>query len=270
MFPSMNLLPSVVERVTPASYFIAKAFLEKDYKEIMATKAALLPPKQQPQEDTTSTDLVIGNNEGLSTTSAIFELKGMSSAQPNLELHTTDPSSLQNHKQQSGLSQSDNVTSNHNRNQSPQSVPMSALSTFPATDEEIGLESMFPDKADGAASGLDIPMAFSNDESGNQAFLSSNNAFDGSNDPNTILPGLESYANAGGDEFNMEIQQTSNNTASQRQGGVVGAEDTTMDDLPPTESNFHDLFVDSGNFGDDGEEDLLNDVEIEEYDSWFT
>jgi len=151
---------------------------------------------------------------------------------------------------------------------------------------------MFPDTGDGAASGLNISLAFSTEESGNQAFLSSHNAFDGSNDPNTsvkemgsigsLLPGLESYANAG-DEFNMEIQQSSTNTGSrsnllalpgigdgQRHGVLGGVEDTPMDDLPPTESNFDDMYVGSGGFGDDREEDLLHDVEIGEFDSWFT
>src|SRR5436190_20305850 len=143
--------------------FIAKAFLEKDYKAILARKAALLPPKRQLEEDTTSRDVVIGNNEGLSAASAILEPDGIPPAQPNLEPHvstnghtTADPPSLQNHKGQPALPQSDNATSNQNRNQSPPSIPTNAPSTFPATDEELHCESMFRDASDGAPSGLTI------------------------------------------------------------------------------------------------------------------
>jgi hypothetical protein len=274
--------------------FIAKAFLEKDYKAIQAKKATLLPPAKQPEEDSTSRDVVMGNNEVMSPTAVILESDG-DSVQPNLRPQasmnghvTTEAPTLQNQ-----LPQSDNITSSQNRNPSPPPVATNPPPSFPATDEEISFDSMFRDTADGTGSGLDITMAFGNDDSGNRTFLASNNAFDGSNDPNTnakeigsigsLLPSLESYANAGGDEFNVEVQQSSTGATSKSnplavpgsgdglgQGGAGGVEDATMEELPPAESNFDDQFISLGDFGGDGEDDLLDDIEIRDLDEWFT
>lgn len=94
----------------------------------------------------------------------------------------------------------------------------------------------------------------------------------------SLLPGLESYANSGAEGNNVAVQHpkshADNNSKSGDQqpdtaAGQEGPADVVMEDMPPPESNFDDLFVGIGDLGDG--EGLLNNVEIGELDdSWFT
>jgi hypothetical protein len=89
----------------------------------------------------------------------------------------------------------------------------------------------------------------------------------GNNDLNSLLPGLESYANATGDDFTMIFPPATNNA-----DGTMQANKTTrsmfdgMDmgaDLPAEESNFDDLFLDEGGLGGNAD-DLFNDASLGE------
>ncbi|EGE04781.1 hypothetical protein TEQG_03954 [Trichophyton equinum CBS 127.97] len=102
----------------------------------------------------------------------------------------------------------------------------------------------------------------------------------------SLLPGLETYANAG-DEAILDLlpptgqpngqangqsatQQNNQNNAENRNNTTTEnpRRDVVMDDVP--ESNFDDLFVGSGDFGGDADDLMMNTAETTELDdSWF-
>lgn len=102
----------------------------------------------------------------------------------------------------------------------------------------------------------------------------------------SLLPGLETYANAG-DEPIMDLlpstgqsngqvnapsgsQQNSQSNARNQNNTTTEnpRRDVVMDDVP--ESNFDDLFVGSGDFGGDAEDLMMNTAETTELDdSWL-
>ena len=80
------------------------------------------------------------------------------------------------------------------------------------------------------------------------------------------LQGLESYANALAEDPSTSNEQASSGPASAKH--EERSPEMPMEDIPPTESNFDNMFV-GADFGEG--EDLLNNVEIGELDdSWFT
>lgn len=83
----------------------------------------------------------------------------------------------------------------------------------------------------------------------------------------SLLPGLEAYANAGTGDTAANQQASDDRNAA---GDHERPSDVQMEDMPQSESNFENLFVGNGmDFGDS--EDLLNNVEIGELDdSWFS
>ena len=84
----------------------------------------------------------------------------------------------------------------------------------------------------------------------------------------SLLPGLESYANARAEEPSAPNEQATNNNGADEAKNEGRPAKMQMEDIPPAESNFDNMFV-SADFGD-GEE-LLNNVEIGDLDeSWFT
>lgn len=127
---------------------------------------------------------------------------------------------------------------------------------LPTNDEDMNFESMFRD----ANAGTDQNNDLSFDLDLNTDNLGGSNPFDstahGANNLE-LLPGLESYANASGDEFGM-LNLPSSSTAIQP--GVRALENNF--DLPEIQgdSNFNDLFAD----GDFGEDASLMDLDLED------
>ncbi|PGG99345.1 hypothetical protein AJ80_09383 [Polytolypa hystricis UAMH7299] len=282
---------------------IAKAFLEKDYNAIQQEKLESLPQKPQPAPTET-----IATNDGTSKAQAIpvqstpdvvANLQPANQAQP--QKSPQKPSSAPQPQQQ-------------NANTQPSATqPAESHPPLPSGGHEpITFDAMLADTSGtgaGTTGGIDIDMAFNADESANQAFFASANAFDvalsqhndgkGAGSIGSLLPGLESYAGATGDEFNLDLQpgrnnNNNNNNNTQQVGDIssgnqdngnaaqnnqqaapVGSggapSDVPMEDLPAHESsNFDDLFVGAGDFDPD-EENLLQNVEIGELDdSWLS
>ncbi|KAK2813405.1 hypothetical protein FQN50_000721 [Emmonsiellopsis sp. PD_5] len=286
--------------LTSSSQFIAKAFLEKDYHAVLQKKAALRP--KPPQEDAHMKEVVSPNTQP--ATADATTLPPGSATTQNQGVSTTidqPPAPQPDHPTLNNLLPDASTATN-------QPQPQHA-------DEVINFDSLFP--PDSATNNLDIAMAFSTDESANQAFLAGTGHFDMSaasgggqdienkemNRPlGALLPGLESYASATGDEFNLNLQLENNNnnnnnnnstgqkgesnannngntntsTALPDTGTDNAGHDINMDmgmDGLQTESNFDDMFIGVGGFGGDGAGDgvgLLNDVEIGDLDdSWF-
>ncbi len=125
-----------------------------------------------------------------------------------------------------------------------------------ANDEDMNFESMFGD----ANAGNDQNNDLNFDLDLNPENLGGSNPFDSvTHDANNLelLPGLESYANASGDEFGM-LNLPSSTTANQT---GIRALDKNFD-LPEIQgdSNFNDLFAD-GDFGGDAS---LLDLDLED------
>lgn len=143
---------------------------------------------------------------------------------------------------------------------------------LPGDPASMDLDSMFPSgPGEGGGGGNPgLAMEFPSDEAGDQNFLAGFSVGDNQNKPqdsmSSLLPGLENYANASG-ELNLN-PQAGNNSAQ-----VSPTRKDPVNNVPPGESNFDDLFMDAGNFGGNSGEDLLNDealVEIGDLDdSWF-
>lgn len=94
-----------------------------------------------------------------------------------------------------------------------------------------------------------------------KADMSGVNTFD------SLLPGLETYVNEGAEDTDTANQQQQVNSHAVVENHARPS-DVQMEDVPQSESNFENLFVDV-DFGDP--EDLLNNAEIGELDdSWFT
>lgn len=126
----------------------------------------------------------------------------------------------------------------------------------PGDSTGMNFDSMFP--ADSGQDGnIDLTMEFPSDEAGDQNFLAGFSVGDGQNKSNqdsmgSLLPGLENYANASG-ELNM------NPPATTDPAQVSPTRQDSLNNAPPGESSFDDLFMDAGNFGGSGgDDDLLN------------
>ena len=93
----------------------------------------------------------------------------------------------------------------------------------------------------------------------------------------SLLPGLESYANAGAEDNNVAVQHPKDHVENDSKGrdqqpdttdSQQGRPDMGMDDVLVPESNFDDMFVGIGDFGDS--EGLLTNVDIGDLDdAWF-
>jgi hypothetical protein len=128
-----------------------------------------------------------------------------------------------------------------------------------ANDEDMNFESMFGD----ANAGNDQSNDLNFDLDLNPDKFGGSNPFDSTAHDATnleLLPGLESYANASGDDFGM-LNLPSSSTANQPGIPALG----NNFDLPEIQgdSNFNDLFAD-GDFGGDAS---LMDLDLE--DSFF-
>jgi hypothetical protein len=147
---------------------------------------------------------------------------------------------------------------------------------------ELNFDSIIP-ATGGGVNDYEINLDFSNDDLGNQNFLSSTNFLDpgaGSTNAegaasnqnkdrnssiNSLLPGLESYATAG-DDFNLELQKV-NDEGPQRPETLRHS--NQEDIMGPGESNFNDLFMETDNFGEEelGDGSLMG---VGDLDSFFS
>lgn len=192
-------------------------------------------------------------------------------------------------------SQKQSAVENHNTSQNPTALPPTNESAPVSVNEPLNFDSMFPETSNTTLTGsLDMDMGFENDDSGNQAFLDGTNFSMGGAGPKpeagigSLLPGLESYASAGGEGFNNmgtggsnqrnndnlssnnNQSSTNNGTQPHHNNSTAAGDDNTMDDLPGQESNFDALFVRHEDYNGGGDNDMLGDVEIGDLDdSWL-
>ena len=141
---------------------------------------------------------------------------------------------------------------------------------------------------------FDLHLDFGDDEIGNQNFLSGSNlgaTTTGDGAQGTPEAHDSSAVTAGGDMFDMELQKVGPIVESGGEGGNQGegpatsqpappmglesqGGETSEDVMGPGESSFDDLFMDSENFGGEGDQGLLegdglmNMSELD--DNWFT
>jgi len=143
-------------------------------------------------------------------------------------------------------------------------VPMSAVT------QDLNFDSMFDapegDATDINTADLDFLNNFKVDSVPDGAA--------GNTDLNSLLPGLESYANATNDDFTMVFPPTTGMN-SDGAGNISKPTQSIFDgmdmsnDLPAQETNFDDLFLDGGDLGNAGNaDDFINDGfgEIGEFD----
>lgn len=145
----------------------------------------------------------------------------------------------------------------------------------------------------GGVNEFDLHLDFGDDEIGNQNFLSGSN-FGATATGDDGTPDLDhSAATGGGDVFDMELQKVDGSETEQQQqqqpqeqsqpqpqemaasSQVDGPGGEMVEDvMGPGESSFDDLFLDSENFGGEGDQGLLegdglmNMSELD--DNWFT
>lgn len=145
----------------------------------------------------------------------------------------------------------------------------------------------------GGVNEFDLHLDFGDDEIGNQNFLSGSNF--GATATGDGTPDLDhSAATGGGDVFDMELQKVDGSETEQQQQQQQPQEQSQLqpqemaassqvdgpggemaeDVMGPGESSFDDLFLDSENFGGEGDQGLLegdglmNMSELD--DNWFT
>ncbi|KAK2755113.1 hypothetical protein FQN54_006642 [Arachnomyces sp. PD_36] len=288
-------LPSTHEQFQSAldslseQIFIAKAFLEQDYETAKAKRAALatpqpvLPEKQEGIEDIPMQEAPTIKQEPSTANAAVPQSNDQPPAQqpqphpqpPNENPPETSDSTkpIPDIKPEPSTQPNDPITATSTTNP-----------PFPGDATTMDFDSMFP-PGSGDATNLDMTMDFPSDEAGDQNFLAANNLFGTSdttnnqnNQPkpqdtmNSLLPGLENYANAAGE---LTMNPTMGNDSSAQ---ISPTRKDSMSNIPPGESNFDDLFMDAGSFaggagGGGAGEDLLNDdalVEIGDLDdSWL-
>ncbi|PGH17648.1 hypothetical protein AJ79_01010 [Helicocarpus griseus UAMH5409] len=274
--------------------YIAKALLEKDYDAVLEKKSALRP-KLAVQEDAHVKEEPVTNNNS-KPQPADTTNPSQPAAQPNIKQEPDQPPSA---KQSLEMKKQPSNEQNPANNTMPQQHPPS-----PDIAEVLDFDSLFPDSNNNNNNNDNDP---NNDKDGSaeQAFLGGNGFLDMTSNNNTtgannkdinpfgaLLPGLERYASAAGDEFNYDLQpgnngnqkegdnnniansngnnnNNNNNTQNNDNQQNPAGGDVNMDDLPPAASSFDELFVGVGNFGGD-DENLLDNVDISELDeSWF-
>ena len=153
--------------------------------------------------------------------------------------------------------------------------------------EDVNFESMFNDNGTGDDNDqMDFDLGFANDTNTDHDFLN-DSTFENINmtnedvknlnstsneDINTLLPGLESYVNAG-DDFSLTDIPASNSAALPNASNMSGTTDPAIlgpMEQAPIESNFDDFFA-SGNYMDGGgDDDTAGDGGFGDFDdSWF-
>ncbi|KAL4809440.1 hypothetical protein BDV18DRAFT_80534 [Aspergillus unguis] len=250
--------------------FIAKAFLERDYAEVKARKAA---PRKRPLEDVameepeapSSTTVPVPEQTAVKTSPSQEvkaednEVKVEQQAEPKKDQQETTNGSAEEGAQGAGAAPAAEVV--QNSGDTEQGLYDSLLNN--SGSNEFGINLDFGD--DGNA--------------GNDNFFNTNfgdsNAGSGLEGGNTQMPNAEpghdnSALPMGGDAFDLELQKFTNQDPNEQFGN------STDDIMGPGESSFDDLFMESENMGgnDNGDNDLLGGDELMQLneldDSWFT
>lgn len=198
-------------------------------------------------------------------------------------LTASNGNAMGDHSNEAG--QAENITTTE--------APLADERLVSAGIRDVNFESMFDDTAaEDNNDEINFDLDFPND-TGNAQALIDNNPFstetsntDASNIPaattediDSLLPGLESFANAADDFAMIEMPPTSTSIENATMPTPVARRTTSTADVPPDllppESNFDDMFFDSadftmedGNGGGTGGDDAFG--EIGDFDeSWF-
>lgn len=232
--------------ISDGRQFIAKAFLEKDYEALKATSAPF------PVQDVTMSDVP-------------EPVKQETQSQPpetiKMEVEPEAPKSEEDAAVGEPVP-ADSKVAPHGEQTSVKEEKGDAMGQFPGTDEDLTFDSVLNDP--GSSNEFGLSLDFNDDDMGNQAFLSGSNFTGGADQSNTPQPPT------GGSAFDMELQKTEGDGSNFLEPGNGNSEDF----MGPAESNFDDLFLDSGNF-EEGEGDfnaleggsLMNVNELD--DNWF-
>jgi len=250
--------------------FLAKAFLERDYEAIRATKTET----QMAQDVTMSETAVKPEREaGEQAPEKAEKEVDIKIEQTTKDVTTNSPAPAAAEPSQP--------------NEPDQHVKIEQPSETPAVPDQSTAETKFDtelnETAGGAANEFDLHLDFGNDEIGNQNFLNMNtgggtNEADGS--------GFGSSIPSGGDAFDLEFEKAGAITGGEQQpqqqqheqpqpqtqpGTDSQTGDQSEDIMAPGESSFDDLFMGSGEMGDQGlleGDELMNINELD--DNWFT
>ena len=152
--------------------------------------------------------------------------------------------------------------------------------------QDVNFESMFNDNGTTDDNDqMEFNLDFTNDASTAEDFLN-DSAFENiamgneevknlsasNEDINTLLPGLESYVNAG-EDFSLTDVPGSNSAAlpevtitSEMSNPAVAA----PVEQAPIESNFDDFFASVNYMDEGGDDDMGGDGGLEDFDAWFT
>ncbi|KAF3483188.1 uncharacterized protein GIQ15_02512 [Arthroderma uncinatum] len=274
--------------------FLAKALLEKDYHAILEKKAAL-NRVQQGNSVPVSADAVVGGEQSTAPAASSRETvdgppQSTSTIEP-VPAPTTQPTDTQN--QQSIPPVSVPAATAATATISPPLTTSAPVQPIPSTTETTqSLAMATGDAPDSLANDmiLDLqPTDMAEPMAHTQSGISHTSGI------SSLLPGLESYANAGVEENIMDLLpatgqpngQVNGQTNAQNNNQTNGQNnqnnnqnndqnittentrrDVVMEDVP--ESNFDDLFVGAGDFGGDADDLMLNTAEMTELDdSWF-
>ncbi|GFF58280.1 hypothetical protein IFM46972_11058 [Aspergillus udagawae] len=259
--------------------FIAKAFLERDYEEIRAEKAAVQPAQDVAMDEPSNRSENDGAQEPPQKIEEVPDTKPLES-QLDEEPTTAQEPLTGDKPSQETEGKTVKVEKQEGQSSAPdQSVPGTT---------EINFDSMLNDTA-GGPNEFDLHLDFGDDDIGNQNFLSGtslgNTGIGGDIGQETDQSGAmasmfskdgDNIGNGptGGDAFDLEFQKTGGFPGQDQQAG--GQMSNHADDvMAPGESSFDDLFMENENFGGEGlgDQNLLGDdlMNIDELDdNWFT
>ncbi|KAI9042003.1 uncharacterized protein KD926_006340 [Aspergillus affinis] len=259
--------------------FIAKAFLERDYEVVKARKAAL-----RPVEDVVKNEPIVKQEpEAAPQPRESAEEPGKTEIRREQDSPSSQPPSTAEVPQPA-------PTQTPVKTEKPDEPKSTAPDQNLSGPTDVNFDSVLNDTT-GGANEFDLNLDFGDDDIGNETFLAGSN-MDSKNagvtgqgkgnhlpgNETTDLPGTENpNANlpAGGDAFDLELQKAEAfSGADGAQDGMFGG--GTDDMMVPGESSFDDLFMESENFGGEGDGDpgllegdrLMNINEID--DNWFT
>ncbi|EAW07643.1 uncharacterized protein ACLA_023570 [Aspergillus clavatus NRRL 1] len=257
--------------------FMAKAFLERDYEELRATRAALQPAE----------DVVMEEPDQRLGSEAAPESPRKEEIEPETEQADVKAAEepVTTH-QPSGAEQAQPEAAEKpvkvEKEDEPTPVPDQPM--HGATD--INFDSVLPDTG-GGPNEFDLHLDFGDDDIGNQNFLSGSGLGSAGmgGEPSADQPGALDSAfpeagddggniPSGGDAFDLEFQKA--DTFPGQGQPADGQTGNNADDvIGPGESSFDDLFMENENFGGDGlggqnllGDELMNINELD--DSWFS
>lgn len=241
---------------------MAKAFLERDYEALKATKAAL----KQPAED-----VEMGGTEVKPEPEPLPEpVKEKSPSAPPAPPAPTEAAGKPE-PEEKAIAPAEEEKKPSQVTHVDLTEPQQEPDSEPA---EINFDSVLNDSA-GGANDFDLHLDFGDDDIGNQNFLSgSNMAASGIGSGAENPPRSDNNVNTsiGGDAFDLELQK-SNAPGAGTQGPSADsqAHNNPEEVMGPGQSSFDDLFMENDSMGDpnflegDG---LMNINELD--DSWFT